>query len=121
MYQVHLGSTGPCGVMDLLVAQVVTGLPRDLSEVVVRRIRMNERRLPVNLKSQIENQRFLLAKIINWQFGAGREDFPQVSYFEVYRYLESVVGGTGDLNNRWLSKSSEEKWDLYRTYGPHAY
>lgn len=99
--------------MDPMWAQ----LPQALSDHICNQL-PKVRRIPDNLSREIKSQRFLLAKLINWNIQADNGDYPDVSISEIMAYIDHKLGTGGNMNDKWLAKTPEERWEFYRLYGP---
>jgi hypothetical protein len=70
------------------------------------------------MSREIKSQRFLLTKVINWNIRADSDDYPESTVSEIIACIDHSLGVGDNMNEKWLSKTPEDRWEFYRIYGP---
>lgn len=86
-------------------------LPIELSEHICNQL-PKVRWVAPGLKREIESQRWMLAKILDWY-----HEFAQYNSAQAYWMIKRDLGCTGDLNVHWSKMSPEERLTFYYSAG----
>lgn len=93
-------------ILNKTMETIWTNLPGDLVDKVCNKLK-DVRRIPPELKEEIESQRYMLAKLIDRYIAY----FDSNSWVAMYELMDRF--GTRDITEKWMSMTPEDRMDMY--------